>query len=234
MKRRHAAKEDGGSIRVHIFFNPFLPRGQYSSISQRPLNFIILRWSFIKRSTPIHIKLTKDFQRYAICGEGYVNLRKKYLQNFHGESIHPPNVSIKDEIVNIFPILSMLIDGLRHDYTVQNAMHFWIIRIWLYQKRGPVELHCSIIVLQHTWSKVFLVSWKQSKPKAIGPPKRYQFSITRNDSSLKILHSPWFGLFISLITKIRPNNWTARRRLWTDWKTHCLNILNLQDKIKEF
>lgn len=33
-----------------------------------------------------------------------------YLQNFHAESIHPPNVCVEDEIIDILPVLAMLFD----------------------------------------------------------------------------------------------------------------------------
>lgn len=32
------------------------------------------------------------------------------LQNFHGESVHPPNICVEDEVVDILPILAMLLD----------------------------------------------------------------------------------------------------------------------------
>lgn len=74
---------------------------------------------------------------------------EKNLQNFHGESVHPPNVCVEDEIIHIFPVLAMFLDGLGHDYPVQYAMHSRIIRIRLHQKWGPIKLHRSIIILQH-------------------------------------------------------------------------------------
>jgi len=49
------------------------------------------------------------------------------LQDFHRESVHPPNVGVEDQEICIFPIHSMLFDGLRHDYTVQYAVHVWIV-----------------------------------------------------------------------------------------------------------
>lgn len=49
------------------------------------------------------------------------------LQDFHSGGIHPPYVSVKDKIVHILPVHSMLFNGFRHDNTVQYAVHFWII-----------------------------------------------------------------------------------------------------------
>lgn len=65
---------------------------------------------------------------------GIINLFGElfYLQNFHRESVHPPNICVEDEIVNILPVVAMLVDRFRHDDSVQDAMHIWIIRVWLY------------------------------------------------------------------------------------------------------
>lgn len=38
------------------------------------------------------------------------NIYELYLQNFHIESVHPPNISIEDEVVHILPVLAMLLD----------------------------------------------------------------------------------------------------------------------------
>nr|GMD00505.1 hypothetical protein Iba_chr05eCG15890 [Ipomoea batatas] len=42
----------------------------------------------------------------------------QHLPNFHGESVHPPNVCVEDEIIHIFPVLAMFLDGLGHDNPV--------------------------------------------------------------------------------------------------------------------
>lgn len=72
----------------------------------------------------------------------------KHLQNFHVESVHPPYVCVKDQVVYVLPINSMLLDWFRHDYTIQYAVHIWIVWIWLNQKWSPIKLHCSIVALQ--------------------------------------------------------------------------------------
>lgn len=33
-----------------------------------------------------------------------------YLQDFHSDSVHPPYVSVEDQIVNVFPVLAMFLD----------------------------------------------------------------------------------------------------------------------------
>jgi len=55
----------------------------------------------------------------------------KHLQNFHVESVHPPDVRVEDQVVYALPINSMLLDWFRHDYTIQYAVHIWIVWIWL-------------------------------------------------------------------------------------------------------
>lgn len=51
------------------------------------------------------------------------------LQDFHLESVHPPNVGIEDKVVHVFPVLAMLIDGLGHDDPIQDAVHVGIVRV---------------------------------------------------------------------------------------------------------
>jgi hypothetical protein len=75
------------------------------------------------------------------------------LQNFHFESVHPPNVCVKNQVVDILPINTMFINWFRHDYPIQDAVHVWIVWIWLNQKWGPIELHCRIIVLRENKKK---------------------------------------------------------------------------------
>jgi hypothetical protein len=75
------------------------------------------------------------------------------LQNFHAESVHPPDVCVKNQVVDILPVDTMLINWFRHDYSVQDAVHIWIVGVWLDQKRGPIELHCCIIVLRRRRGK---------------------------------------------------------------------------------
>lgn len=71
------------------------------------------------------------------------------LQDFHGESVHPPNVSVENKVIHALPIFAVLFDWSRHDDAVQNAVHVWIIRVWFHQKWSPIEFDCSIVVLQN-------------------------------------------------------------------------------------
>ena len=70
------------------------------------------------------------------------------LQDFHVESVHPPNVSVEDKVIHILPIDAMLVYGFWHYYAIQYAVHFWIVWIWLHQEWGPVKLHRGIIILE--------------------------------------------------------------------------------------
>ena len=73
----------------------------------------------------------------------------RYSQDFHLESVHPPNVSVEDEVVHPLPILPMLLYRFGHDDTILNAVHRWIIRIRFHKERRPVELNRCIILLLH-------------------------------------------------------------------------------------
>lgn len=81
-------------------------------------------------------KKKKEYRIWLVC-----------LQYFHIESVHPPYVGIKDKIICILPIQPMLFNWFRHYYSVQYAMHIWIIWIWFYKKWGPVEFHRSNYIL---------------------------------------------------------------------------------------
>ena len=50
-----------------------------------------------------------------------------YSQNFHLESVHPPNVSVEDEVVHLLPVLPVLLYRFGHDDAVLNAVHCWIV-----------------------------------------------------------------------------------------------------------
>lgn len=95
------------------------------------------------------------------------NIYELYLQNFHIESVHPPNISIEDEVVHILPVLAMLLDWFRHDDPVQYAVHIGIIGIWLNQKWCPVKLHSGIVILQlmkiHYTPPLFIISKTNKK-----------------------------------------------------------------------
>ena len=70
-----------------------------------------------------------------------------YLQDFDGYSVHPPDVTIEDKKVDVFPVDSMLLNGLWHYYTIDYTMLSWIVWIWFHQKRCPIKLHRGVIVL---------------------------------------------------------------------------------------
>lgn len=70
-----------------------------------------------------------------------------YLQDFDGDSVHPPDVTIEDKKVNAFPVDSMLLDRLGHYYTVEYTVHFRIVWIRFHQKWRPIKLHRRVIIL---------------------------------------------------------------------------------------
>lgn len=90
--------------------------------------------------TRIH-KLNNFLRNYETLKKGKKINYHLCLQDFHSESVHPPNIGVEDQEVCILPIHSMLFDGFRHDYTVQYAVHVWIIWIWLYEEWCPIEFH---------------------------------------------------------------------------------------------
>lgn len=49
------------------------------------------------------------------------------LPDFHVHGVHPPNVRVKDEIICIFPMDSMSLDGFRLYDPSRYAVYFWII-----------------------------------------------------------------------------------------------------------
>jgi len=94
------------------------------------------------KHTIILIKFT-HYSKY------HSNTQLIYSQDFHLESVHPPNVSVEDEVVHPFPILPMLLYRFGHDDTVLNAVHRWVVRIRFHEEWRPVELHRCIILLLH-------------------------------------------------------------------------------------
>lgn len=70
-----------------------------------------------------------------------------YLQDFDGDSVHPPNVTIEDKKVNAFPVDSMFLNRLRHYYTIDYTVHSRIVRIRFHQEWRPIKLHRCVIIL---------------------------------------------------------------------------------------
>lgn len=50
-----------------------------------------------------------------------------YSQSFHLWCVHPPNVSIEDQVVHPFPVRCMLRDRCWLDHAVTDAMNVWVI-----------------------------------------------------------------------------------------------------------
>lgn len=64
MKRRHAHKEDGGTIRINVVINPLRPCLQHPTIRCRPLYLLVLRVPFIERSSPARIRHPNNNQSF--------------------------------------------------------------------------------------------------------------------------------------------------------------------------
>lgn len=108
VERRHAHEKDFSPVWIDIFVNPLSPILQYSPISHGPFDLVVLRRAFVERSPSAETNISsvqRDIYIFEVIARSAID-----LQNFHGESVHPPNVSVEDEVVHIFPILAMLLD----------------------------------------------------------------------------------------------------------------------------
>lgn len=72
-----------------------------------------------------------------------------YIQDFHGESVHPPDVGVEDEVVHALPAAAVLVYRLGHDDAVQNAVHIRVVRVRFDEEWRPVKLDRGIIVLDN-------------------------------------------------------------------------------------
>lgn len=120
-----------------------------SSNDPRLFSFII------KDSQILNPQISLHFIHECVCVSQCI-VYIYYLQDFDGESVHPPDVTIEDKKVNAFPVDSMLLDGLWHDYTVDYTVHIRIVWIRFHQKWRPIKLHRRVIVL-------FIYNLKENK-----------------------------------------------------------------------
>lgn len=52
-----------------------------------------------------------------------------HLQDFHFTGVHPPDVSVKDQVVHPHPVSPVLLYRFGHDDPVQDAVHLRVVRV---------------------------------------------------------------------------------------------------------
>lgn len=110
-----------------------------------------------------------------------VKLEKEILQWLDFQSVHPPNVGVEDEDINVNPVFGMLFNWIHSENSLLWISYHWHIRIWFDQKWRPIELDCGIVFLRKFEKRRWNCSTQTQRPQDYRERKWRRIYLSRED-----------------------------------------------------